>query len=126
MKVESSLAPACFRWKFDMHKLLQPMFGVIAVASFAAGCQTETVPPATTATPATRSDVASTAAAVSVHNDADGYPHGGDVQEDHGDADAAAAMAALGPEDRKGPQTPYSVVVPGVIVAEYCLVNCTN
>ena len=75
-----------------MHKLLKFFTGAAAVAVFAVGCQTETAPPATSAT---------TPVDASSDNDADGHSHESDVHDDHSDADIAEGLAAMSPEERK-------------------------
>lgn len=62
---------------------------ITAVSFFAIGCQTQSDP--------TTSNVVSEP----VHETTDGHDHDVDAHADHADADVAAAMAKLSPEDRK-------------------------
>jgi hypothetical protein len=71
-----------------MHKKWTSFFCVPAALAFAVGCQTQTDPPE------------STTSSASAHDDAAAQQHDGDAHEDHSDADVAAAMATLSPEDR--------------------------
>lgn len=59
------------------------------VGFFAIGCQTQT------------ESTTSNAVSEPVQNETDGHQLDGYAHEDHGDADIAAAMAKLSPEDRK-------------------------
>ena len=67
-----------------MFKYLRPLFCIAAVAIITTGCQTQTSP------------VSSNTETLPTHHDSDDHQH-----DDHGDADVAAAMAKLSPEDRK-------------------------
>lgn len=60
-----------------------------AFGVFAVGCQSQSQPatPETVSTPA--------------QDETDGHQHDGDAEEDHGEADVAAAMATLSDEDRE-------------------------
>jgi len=67
-----------------MFKYLRPLFCLAAVAIIATGCQTQSSP------------ASSNAESSPTRQDSDDHQH-----DDHGDADVAAAMAKLSPEDRK-------------------------
>jgi len=67
-----------------MFKYLRPLFCIAAIAIISTGCQTQTSP------------VSSNTESSPTHQDSDDHQH-----DDHGDADVAAAMAKLSPEDRK-------------------------
>ena len=67
-----------------MSKYLRPLFCIAAVALISTGCETQTSP------------VSSKTESSPTHHDSDDHQH-----DDHGDADVAAAMAKLSPEDRK-------------------------
>lgn len=72
-----------------MYTFLKSICGMTLAAAFVAGCQSQS------------EQVTSNPAPVQGHNESDGHDHDGDAHADHGDADVAAAMAKLSPEDRK-------------------------
>ena len=79
-----------------MISYLRPIFCIAAVSIIATGCQTQSSP------------VSSNTASTPKNQDSDDHQH-----DDHGDADVAAAMAKLSPEDRKEAEAQKFCVVMG-------------